>query len=305
MHTHTHMLCTRAFGHAHTHMPCTHTLFWRAHNPVVTYMACPLDQLTRLIRKAFQTDTYQAPPSQRACYNIACVSVPIPHASVCAPAWKRVVCACMYVYERVRWSALLCTAAPRAHAMISGLAAGTPQAHGQLPRQPPSPSLLHHPPTLLSPSPQLTQLMTPSMPWCPCARSHHMLQARLQSSMLDQIASFRSQLEVVAEENKQLRHELTLLNQAAAIRVRVRACRPQREASRSACQNCTQARAPHAPTPPSNLPFAACRRQLALAGLSDQCRTECLHERSHLFWPELACLPACLPVAPPGAGAPQ
>eukprot|EP00983_Pelagomonas_calceolata_P058201 1145394-Pelagomonas_calceolata.AAC.7 len=43
--------------------------------------------------------------------------------------------------------------------------------------------------------------------------------ARMQSSMLEQITSFRSQLEVVAEENKQLRHELTLLNQAAASRV--------------------------------------------------------------------------------------
>ncbi|KAF5827703.1 hypothetical protein DUNSADRAFT_191 [Dunaliella salina] len=46
--------------------------------------------------------------------------------------------------------------------------------------------------------------------------------ARMQSSMLEQIASFRSQLEVVAEENQQLRQELTLLNQAAASRVQER-----------------------------------------------------------------------------------
>jgi len=43
----------------------------------------------------------------------------------------------------------------------------------------------------------------------------------MQSSMLEQLSSFRSQLEIVAEENKQLRHELTMLNQAAASRVGV------------------------------------------------------------------------------------
>jgi len=45
------------------------------------------------------------------------------------------------------------------------------------------------------------------------------MQARMQGNMLEQITSFRSQLEHAAEENKELRHELTLLNQAAAARV--------------------------------------------------------------------------------------
>lgn len=41
----------------------------------------------------------------------------------------------------------------------------------------------------------------------------------MQSSMLEQLTSFRSQLELVADENSQLRHELTVMSQAASSRV--------------------------------------------------------------------------------------